>query len=163
MIRDKVETLFIASMLHSGGWQQVETATEHQDIFKHWDVKINGIRYDVKAAKKINRSDSAPQYDYTWVELRNVKGLGGWLVGEAEKIAFELQDEFLLVDRIALFELITTNLQAIVGKGPYERYQREDRSDLLTLVPVNDLRKIDSYSIPKFKLDEQRPTGEDQN
>lgn len=153
-MRDKVETLFIASMLHTGGWQQVETATEHQDMYKHWDVKINGIRYDVKAAKKINRSDEAAQYDYTWVELRNVRGLGGWLVGEAEKIAFELADAFLIVDRIALFELVTKELLPKVGKGPYERYQRDDRADLMTLVPVHDLMRIDSYTVPKFKLDE---------
>lgn len=153
-MRDKIETLFIASMLHSGGWQTVTTATEHQDMFKHWDVEINGVKYNIKAAKKINRSDELVQYDYTWVELRNVKGLGGWIVGEAEKIAMELEREFLIVDRIQLFELITNNIQPTVGKGPYERYQRKDRHDLITLVPIADIRKLDSYTIPKFTIDE---------
>lgn len=153
-MRDKMETLFIASMLHVGGWQTLETATEHQDMYKHWDVRINGVTYDVKAARRISRTDAEVQYDYTWVELRNVRGLGGWLVGEAEKIAFELHDSFLIVDRIALFELITANIQPVVGKGPYERYQRQDRNDLITLVPIADMRKIDSYTIPKFNINE---------
>lgn len=154
MQRDKIEILFTASMLaYKSGWLSMETATDHQDMFKHWDIKIQGITYDVKAARKISRSDAEVQYDYTWVELRNVRGLGGWLVGEAERIAFELQDEFLIVDRIALFEWITKNLKPEVGKGIYERYQRQNRSDLITLVPMHDIRALNPLSIPKFKLD----------
>lgn len=153
-MRNSTETLFMASMLMTGGWQVLRTATDHEDKFKHWDVEISGVKYDIKSSKRINRSDELPQYDYVWVELRNVRGLGGWIVGEAEKIAFELEDTFLIVDRIALFELITANIKPVVGKGPYERYQRQDRSDLLTLVPVVDLHKIDSYSIPKFTYEQ---------
>ncbi|TXH08753.1 MAG: hypothetical protein E6R03_17725 [Hyphomicrobiaceae bacterium] len=153
--RDNVETLFIASMLHIGGFQTVETATEHQDKYKHWDVRINGVTYDVKAAKRINRSDEVVQYEATWVELRNVRGLGGWLVGEAEKIAFELEHEFLICDRMGLFELITARIKPVVGKGLYERYQRDDRADLMTLVPIADIiQDVDSYTIPKFKINE---------
>lgn len=133
----------------------MESATDFEDIHKHWDVKINGVKYEVKSAKKVARTDTAPTYTHTWVELRNVRGLGGWIVGDAERIAFELEKEFLIVDRIALFELITKNIKPVVGKGEYERYQRQDRSDLLTLVPVEDMRKLGgSYTIPKFTVNE---------
>lgn len=150
--RDTTETLFIASYISTKeGYATLETATAHQDMYKHWDVKINGITFDVKKARKISRSDSDVQYDYTWVELRNVRGMGGWIVGEAEYIVFEQLDHFLVVDRIQLFELITKNLLPEVGKGPYERYQRQDRHDLITLVPIADICKLDSYTIPKFQ------------
>lgn len=154
-VRNKTEASFLASMyLYDPKWLQIETATHNEDVYKHWDVKVNGLRYDVKAAKRIQRTDPDVQYDYTWVELRNVKGLGGWLVGEADYIVFELEKEFILVDRMDLFQLVTANIKPVVGAGPYERYQREDRGDLLTLVPINDLRNLGSLTIPKFIVDE---------
>ena len=90
-----------------------------------------------------------------WVELRNVRGIAGWILGEAENIVFELEKEFLIVDRMLLYELVTKEIKPTVGPGPYERYQRQDRHDLLTLVPVHDLRKLGgTRTIPKFIVDE---------
>lgn len=52
----------------------VEEASKEDDIYRHIDIWIGTNSFDVKAAKKTNRSDSLPNYCIHWIELRNVNG-----------------------------------------------------------------------------------------
>lgn len=69
----------------------IEEASKEDDIYRHIDIWVGANSFDVKAAKKTNRSDLLPNYDIHWIELRNVHGDKGWLFGQADYIAFELE------------------------------------------------------------------------
>lgn len=117
-------------------------ATKEEDMFLHFDVVIDGIKIDVKGLKKFNRSDLEVNPDVHWVELRNVRGNKGWLYGEADKIAFETVNGYLLINRIDLHafckrKVVDRNIYN--EKYIYKLYQRPNRKDVITLVLTNDL------------------------
>ena len=62
----------------------IEEASKEDDIYRHIDIWVGANSFDVKAAKKTNRSDLLPNYDIHWIELRNVHGDKGWLFGQAD-------------------------------------------------------------------------------
>ena len=81
-------------------------STKDQDINEHWDI-ANTVTYDVKAMKKINRSDNHPNENIHWVEIKNVHGNNGWLYGKADYIVFETEDYWITVPTPALQSLIS--------------------------------------------------------
>jgi stalled ribosome alternative rescue factor ArfA len=116
--------------------------TKEQDMFDHWDVQVNNIKYDVKAMKRLSRSDEEASEDVIWVEIQNVRGNPGWVYGKADYIALELQKGFALVKRTSLVELVEKNLKAEQGKGYYQRHTRHGRQDIVTLVPRQDITPL---------------------
>src|SRR6476661_9912238 len=84
--------------------EKVTKATKNENQEKHYDLECDGVKYDVKGQKKLNREDK-DYSDIVWLEFKNVRGNDGWLKGEADKIAFLHDDKFLIVDRIKLREL----------------------------------------------------------
>jgi hypothetical protein len=67
------------------GWK-VTPANKQQDIHEHWDFFIEKdgeqSRVDVKAMKRIRRSDPYPQDKLVWIELHGVRDYDeGWLYG----------------------------------------------------------------------------------
>jgi len=86
-------------------------ATQAEDK-SHIDrvINYNGkqIPVEIKAMKKISRSDAAPQDKYTWIELHGVHEFDrGWLFGgKADLIAFETRHGFLFVERKNLISLV---------------------------------------------------------
>lgn len=129
---------------------QTIAATRQQDMHEHWDWRLvpADIRVDVKAMKKLNRSDQEPQDEWTWIELQSVReGNTGWLYGQADVIAFEVRDGFLLVPRLALVELVERLVDfntrvAQREEARYRVYQRPGRHDLITLIETRHLRAI---------------------
>jgi len=121
----------------------VTHSSKHEDIYEHWDFKVNSSTVDVKALKRINRSDSMFSTDYTWVELQNVRGNTGWLFGEADYIAFEQIDHFLIVKRRDLIDFCQNKIQdQFVPKASealYKKYQRNNRQDIISLISLKDL------------------------
>lgn len=134
--------------------------TKEQDMFEHWDVqgrRRNGqlYKYDVKALKKINRSDADYNDDIAWVEGTNVRGDKGWVKGKADYIAFERKLEWLLIPRDILHEwvidqLIKTNSTS--GKGFYQIYNRENRLDRITLIKYEDIPEVYLTRLSKSNL-----------
>ena len=62
-----------------------------------------GVPVDVKAPKRVRRSDPRPSSEFMWVETRNVRGKPGWVHGKADYIAQEVEGRgFLLLDRARL-------------------------------------------------------------
>ena len=54
--------------------QKIILPTKEQDINEHWDVSINDIKFDIKALKKVKRSDADTNQEIHWVEIENVHG-----------------------------------------------------------------------------------------
>jgi Holliday junction resolvase len=64
------------------------------------------LKYDVKARKKVSRQDNNYQDELVWLELINVAGNVGWLLGAADYIVFEREKDFVIVNREKLFEFV---------------------------------------------------------
>ncbi len=132
-------------------FNKVSFASRDEDIFDHWDVKID-IKIDVKAMKKINREDSEPNENIHYVEIKNVHGNKGWLYGDADYFAFEMKDYYVMVSKIKLQAMIADKCkEKIKCARPtlYQLYSREGRNDMMTLVKTVDLIFISDKMIEK--------------
>jgi len=89
----------------------VEESTNYSNIVEHIDFYLVSKRgladfsVDVKARKKSRRNDTWYDDQMVWIEFHNVAGKKGWLYGEADKIAFERNNDFVIVPREALAKL----------------------------------------------------------
>ena len=146
---ERAEHLFIVLAVKSG-WK-ISASSKDENIEDHWDYLIEKenelFKVEVKSQKRINRGDKDEQTQFTWVELRNVRGKVGWLFGKADLIAFEKEKSFILVKRLELLALVNkkVNLVAKVREAKdalYKIYTRIGRKDKLTLRPTKDTEEI---------------------
>jgi len=146
---EHAENLFIVLAVRLG-WK-VSASSKDENIEDHWDYLIEKegetFKVEVKSQKRIRREDKTEQADFTWVELRNVRGKVGWLFGKADLIAFEKETSFLFVKRLDLLAVINkkVNLVAKVrtpADAVYKIYIREGRKDKITLLPTRDIEEI---------------------
>ncbi|HUM28301.1 MAG TPA: hypothetical protein PKN81_18820 [Anaerolineales bacterium] len=146
---EHAENLFIVLAVRSG-WK-VSASSKDENIDDHWDYLIEKagevFKVEVKSQKRIRRGDKTEQTDFTWVELRNVRGKVGWLFGKADLIAFEKESSFLFVKRLDLLAVVNkkVNLVAKVRTptdAVYKIYIREGRKDKITLLPTSDVEEI---------------------
>ena len=128
---------------------EVKNARRRENIHKHIDKYITQESetwsVDIKARKKTSRSDSSVQDEWIWIEFQNVRGNLGWLYGEADNIAFETQDSFVIVDRNSLIDYVENVVD--MGKpvrksflAKYKTYRRAGRQDLLTMVELSQIK-----------------------
>jgi hypothetical protein len=158
---DPVQDEF-ARVAERRGWT-VTRASGEQDRREHWDVSLEGgkerYRVDVKARSRIRRRDPAPQDDWHWVELRGIVD-DGWLFGgQADLIAFQTSDSFVLVQRVVLAAHVRAHVDpddAVTDprRAEYRVYHRRDTGEsprahatgsdrgLLTLIPTDRLRQL---------------------
>lgn len=121
--------------------EQIRPSTREENMFGHIDFICDGVKYDVKAHKKLNRWDKTTS-DSVWVEFRNVRGNRGWIKGDADKIAFQQDNEFLIVDRLKLFNWLKDEIKdlSVYSVKQYKKlYQRQGRKDVITLINYSDL------------------------
>ena len=115
-----------------------------EEQFRHIDYFSNFGTIDVKAKKKINRADASEEDELVWVEFKNVQGRDGWLRGQTDIIAFERNNDFILIKRNYLLGMcqvkcdlskkVTSSRDAL-----YKGYQREGRKDLISIVKMSDI------------------------
>lgn len=121
-------------------------STTIQDMTEHWDVMINGLKYDVKGMKKINRSDIEPNEMYHYLELLNVNGKLGWVYGKADFIAFETKQYWVIVSLSKLQEFIANNVNKTYVQNAsdslYCLYKRYGRKDCISMIKTIDLMAI---------------------
>jgi len=115
--------------------------------FRHIDYHSYFGTIDVKAKKKVNRHDSSDQDELIWLEFKNVQGREGWLCGETDIIAFERNDDFVLVRRKNLLDMAESKCniddRVTSSRGAlYRGYQRSGRKDLISLVKMQDVLNI---------------------
>ena len=100
--------------------------TTHNENLKHKDFYIfvgnKKMSVDVKAMKRIRRSDNNPQDKYIWIELQNDYSHKGWIWGKQNLIAFQTQSDYIICYTDKLREYVYKNLinefcnKATVGK-----------------------------------------------
>ena len=129
---------------------EIKNAKRRENIQKHIDKYITDDvgtwSVDIKARKKTRRSDNNAQDDWIWIEFQNVRGNTGWLYGEADCIAFETQDNFVIVKKDSLIEYVEGAVDMgksvkYSGEAKYKTYRRAGRNDLLTMVELSEIKK----------------------
>lgn len=144
------------------GWE-VRPAPLRSNVDEHWDFLIEkgGRRYrvEVKAMKRLERSDPDVQDRWVWIELHGVRPHDrGWLYGgKAHLIAFETRNSFVVVPRKSLCALVrrVVNFKAIApsaGQAKYAVYSRPGRYDALTLIEMKLLLPIAWAEWPKAQF-----------
>lgn len=120
-------------------WATTEEDTRlHFDgVFLIWDREV---RVDIKSHRSTNRGEGPGEF--AWVELINVRGERGWLFGQADVIAFQYNDLWLLVERERLVDLVLGTIEAKISKEPFCLYRRNNRKDLIVMLPYDEIKKI---------------------
>ena len=126
---------------------KIKPATKKEQ-FKHFDYHMkdaNGHvwKIEVKAAKKKSRSDSEVDSSIQYVEFKNVNGFNGWLIGQSDFIAFEREDDFVIVRRNHLLNLSNK----LVDKSKftqrptlYKSYRRKSRPlEHTSMIKMDDI------------------------
>jgi hypothetical protein len=117
-------------------------ATDYEDAVLHYDMVIDDVKIDVKGLKKRNRGDSTSNPEIHWVEFQNIHGNTGWVKGEADKIALEILEGYILIDRVILYEFCkkrAISKKVFNKKELYKLYQRDGQQDVIMLVLTKDL------------------------
>ena len=127
----------------------VRQYTDHVDIEIYNDDRKEFFTVQIKAQKKINRSDNIFTNKYIWVEFTNVVGNHGWIYGNYDIIAFERQYDFLIVSRkdlLSLCERLVDFSMRVYSSSEalYKIYQRSGRKDSITLIKEEDVEKLDN-------------------
>ena len=143
---DKAESSFEVAVRKVG--LSCEKTSFYEEI-RHIDFWIQGSKLprtavDVKARKKVKRADDKFNDEVIWIEFANVQGKKGWLYGASHIIAFERENDFLLVERKLLAKLCEnlcdlSQLNVNVRQPLYTGYQRSGRRDLLSLIKMTDI------------------------
>ena len=129
-------------------FRNVSEATTEQDMKEHWDLNV---RYDVKMIRRKTRGGDFDE-NIHWVELKNVHGDTGWLYGQADYFAFEIEDYWISVLKEDLQKLIEEKCRDKKWSNVpelYLLYSRNGRKDIITLVKTIDLMYISSSIIKK--------------
>lgn len=126
---------------------RVRPATSYENRIKHFDFEVGRDWVEVKAMKSPRRGMS-PDPNMIYVELRNVCGGDGWLYGEADYIAFEQPNGFLMVRRRELVRLVERMLprcnRSRVSGVYHTLYSRANRDDLVMVLHKDDLARLES-------------------
>ena len=124
---------------------------EHIDFILARDDEPDKIAVDVKARKKVSRYSDEYDDENVWIEFNNVRGNLGWLYGKADKIAFERDFDFVLVDRESLREYCEATVSPVIVKSTaeaiYKSFQREGRKDVISRVPMKDILHPYSFTV----------------
>jgi len=111
----------------------VTKATLQQDRMEHWDYELSKTinnnffkrKIDVKAMKKINRSDEGPTDRMFLIELNNVGGGKGWLYGQADGFAFQLTNGFILIPKDDLIKQVESLVDVTADSKPSTSNKKE--------------------------------------
>ena len=148
---ERAESLFDLEARRRG--YKVSTV-DGEDNYKHhidkriWNRERNEFfNVQVKALKKISRSDNQLTDEIVWIEFVNVKGYSGWIYGTFDIIAFERVNDFIIVDRLDLIELCErlVNFNETVyssAKAVYKIYTRQGRRDKISLIKMKDIESL---------------------
>jgi len=140
----------IAELEFAKLFQNKRFSSKKEDIEEHFDLEIK-TRVDVKGLKKINRHDQQVNECYHYVEIKNVHGKAGWLYGNADYFAFELEEYWIIVEKQELQNFIKRKVikEFTKTKTLYKLYNRKNRKDVITLVKSIDLIYISKKLIKK--------------
>ena len=142
---EKCENSFKEIALKHG--YEIVPTSEGDDFYDRIDfaLKINNsfILIDVKAARRVSRSDTRPQQKYTWLELHKS---GSLFSGKSTHFAFEVNSGFVIVDKEAVRKYILRNFNSSQCRvesstqALMKPYRRKGRFyEWISLIKVEDL------------------------
>jgi hypothetical protein len=154
------EERFMKAFVKTFPDSEVKASTVFDNKNRHIDVICkrgnSTVTFDVKAEKKVNRSDSTASTEYTWVELLTNFGRPGWAYGKEKYLAFEWGNEFIIVEREKMLNMVNDRkLPEIKTENKdlpaYSQYQRAKygNKDVCVLTPIADLREISKFILKK--------------
>ena len=132
-------------------------STKEEDMYMHVDFWHGEDGVDVKGNNYL---------DEIWVEFRNVLGKGGWLIGDAKWIAFEICEigGFARVERAELLDWCLDNVNMeldLVKDNAYRKlYQRLGRRDKIARLALHDLQELNSYTVIPYRTSYISPRTE---
>jgi hypothetical protein len=111
------------------------------------------VPVDVKAARRLSRTDKSPDENIHWIEIKNVGGNPGWLYKNSFWLVFETQNYWIHVrsERLQEFihEMVDFKQPITKTKEFYSLYSRDGRQDLLTIISLADLCFCADLILPK--------------
>jgi len=123
-----------------------------EEQYKHYDYITDRGTIDVKARKRIRRNDNTEQDELVWLEFKNIHGSRGWLASDVDYIAFERENDFVIVRRIYLYDMalkkcelddrVTRSSEAL-----YKGYQRKGAQDLISMIKMQDVLDLQAVQI----------------
>jgi hypothetical protein len=134
--------------------QNAHLSTTKQEQWRGIDVIAKMGTIDVKARKRENRWQKYPQDKYIWVEFKNVGGGKGWIYSDADYLAFERKNDFVVVRRyhFSILAELLCDLENITDKASqalYRGYQRKDREDMIAKLKMDDILDLIDHKILK--------------
>lgn len=144
------EVRFERTCEHMG--MSVTRATKKVDMKHHIDfyMSVGGKTWSADV-----KGNNLP--DEIYCEFINVRGDKGWMLGDANVIAFDMPEVggFCVVNRVELLEWCNKNVQDVFvahKKDAYlKKYSRPNRCDVITKIQIEDLISMDSYRVWKYK------------
>jgi hypothetical protein len=141
------EALFVLTA-ESLGFEVVKSSvsddmTKHIDFYLFFDGQ-GGWGVDVKGKNK---------HDEIWCEFKNVKGNKGWMLGEADIIAFDMptSNGFCIVDRQELLSFCLDFVSGEIVDNKHDAYgkiyTRKGRKDEITKIKMSDLEQLKSFRV----------------
>lgn len=120
--------------------------------FSHIDAILTSkggktFSFDIKARKKLSRSNTKESDQVIWIEFKSNSGKEGWLFGEADYLAFQNSVGFLIIPRLKLVDWCKTNIDGKTkvknSSEAYKKvYTREGRKDLISYVTPKDIAHL---------------------
>jgi hypothetical protein len=143
----KIESNFAKDLLSECGGE-IKSSSKHEDISKHIDLwwkpdnNDKWVSFDVKGLRKNKRYNNDFSYENTWLEIKNISGMPGSLLGEEIYMAFEAKEKWIISRREVLLENLRKKIndKTIYNFNPgedFKMYQRKDRKDLIIRVPLS--------------------------
>ena len=143
-------TSFYNRIQYPDSWD-ILISNKREDTYEHWDFKVF---HDSELLMVFDVKNNMSYDGYVWLELLNVKGNLGSLVGsKATHFAFNVGDHytcerFIICDRQKLYDetvdKIDQSKPLVRSKPdmPYVRYRRHNRHDDIYKVPISDIIKM---------------------
>lgn len=138
-----------AELLEKLNYGKTRHSDPKTDYKEHWDIELinnnNKILIDVKSIKKIKHEDDKVNDQIHYIEIKNSAGYDGWLkAGKADCIAFEMEKQWVIVDKDKLQKFISekcTDDKMYNKPMLYKHYHHNPKDDIV-LVETNELIKI---------------------
>lgn len=140
------------------GWE-IEATDLETDRQKHIDFVITWGKPMVEgfetATYTVDVKAENTFADLTWIEIRNTQGNAGWLYGEADLIAFDQGDKFLVVERVKLRDWVNENVQK-----EYVTHERDALMKIFSRPGKDDmLTQIQTYHLTALAIGEMKGKG----
>lgn len=125
-------------------------SSKAENTKRHIDFYVTRSKDTVTVDVKGNNTP-----EMIWIELKNIYGHDGWLYGDADYIAFDMNTlgYFAMMRRYELVELCDRSVvHELVGKihAYHKLYTRAGRKDVITRFILKDLTNLKSFTILNY-------------